>query len=75
MNKAVLLQLQQAKAKAAQELEMRNNMRHVYDNISYEDNETRHDPDSYSTKAPRDASSPSQTFGDKEEKEVKIDRF
>ncbi|XP_067461421.1 NPC1-like intracellular cholesterol transporter 1 [Thunnus thynnus] len=75
VNKAVLLQLQQAKAKAAQELEMRNNMRHVYDNISYEDNETRHDPDSYSTKAPRDTSSPSQTFGDKEEKEVKIDRF
>lgn len=61
MNKAVLLQLQQAKAK---ELEMRNNMRQVYDNMSYDDNEIKQDAESNSTKAP-------QT----QEKEEKIDRF
>uniref|UniRef100_A0A8D3EDK2 SSD domain-containing protein n=1 Tax=Scophthalmus maximus TaxID=52904 RepID=A0A8D3EDK2_SCOMX len=46
VNKAVLLQLQQAKAKASQELETRTNTRQVYNNLSYEDNEIKLDPDS-----------------------------
>ncbi|CAK6950297.1 NPC1-like intracellular cholesterol transporter 1 [Scomber scombrus] len=76
VNKAVLLQLQQAKAKAAQELEMRNNMRQMYDNLSYEDNETKEEPDSNSTKGHADDRRPSQTMESrKEEQEVKIDRF
>uniref|UniRef100_A0A7N8Y6M3 NPC1-like 1 n=1 Tax=Mastacembelus armatus TaxID=205130 RepID=A0A7N8Y6M3_9TELE len=41
VNKAVLLQLQQAKAKASQELDMGSNMRQVYDNMSYEDDEMK----------------------------------
>ncbi|XP_070760304.1 NPC1-like intracellular cholesterol transporter 1 [Enoplosus armatus] len=76
VNKAVLLQLQKAKAKASQELEMRNNMKQVYDNMSYEDYETKQDPDSNSTKPPTDASSPSQIREkQQEEKEERLDRF
>ncbi|XP_028312759.1 NPC1-like intracellular cholesterol transporter 1 [Gouania willdenowi] len=39
VNKAVLLQLQQAKAKLDQDQEMKNNSRRAYDNISYDNNE------------------------------------
>lgn len=69
VNKAVLLQLQQAKAKASQELETRTNTRQVYDNLSYEDNEIKLDPDS--EKAVTDASGPSTI----KEKVERIDRF
>ncbi|KAF3851071.1 hypothetical protein F7725_012843 [Dissostichus mawsoni] len=62
VNKAVLLQLQQDKAKAARELEMRNNMRRIYDNLSFEDSEIK-----------KDASSPSQI--EENQKEEKIDSF
>ncbi|XP_040897817.1 NPC1-like intracellular cholesterol transporter 1 [Toxotes jaculatrix] len=55
VNKAVLLQLQQDKAKATQDLEMRGNTRPAYDNLSYEDNETKPDPGSNSRKAVTDA--------------------
>ncbi|KAI9521783.1 hypothetical protein NQZ68_003938 [Dissostichus eleginoides] len=73
VNKAVLLQLQQDKAKAARELEMRNNMRRIYDNLSFEDSEIKQEPNSNPTK---DASSPSQIEeNQKEEKEEKIDSF
>lgn len=69
MNKAVLLQLQQVKAKAARELEMRNNMRHIYDNLSFEDSEIKQDPT-------KDSSSPSQIEeNQKQEKEERIDSF
>lgn len=73
VNKAVLLQLQQAKAKARKELEMKNdNRKHVYDNMSYEDSEIKQDPDTISTKARR----PSQMIEkQEEEKEVRIDHF
>lgn len=53
MNKAVLLQLQEAKAKASQELEVRSNMRQVYENLSYEDNEIKQDPDLNSANSSR----------------------
>ncbi|KAL7391549.1 hypothetical protein ABVT39_010937 [Epinephelus coioides] len=67
VNKAMLLQLQQDKIKANQELEMRNNIKQVYDNLSYEDNETIHNPDS---------SRPSQvTDNQPGAKEERIDRF
>ncbi len=76
MNKAVLLQLQQAKAKASRELETRNHMKQVYDNMSYEDNEVTQEPDKISTKPPKDASRPSQMVENQEdEKEVRVDRF
>ncbi|KAK5909942.1 hypothetical protein CesoFtcFv8_003826 [Champsocephalus esox] len=69
VNKAVLLQLQQVKAKAARELEMRNNMRHIYDNLSFEDSEIKQDPT-------KDSSSPSQIEeNQKQEKEERIDSF
>uniref|UniRef100_A0A3Q1JB28 SSD domain-containing protein n=1 Tax=Anabas testudineus TaxID=64144 RepID=A0A3Q1JB28_ANATE len=41
VNKAVLLQLQQAKSKASKELETRSNVGPTYDNMSYEDSETK----------------------------------
>ncbi|XP_040011337.1 NPC1-like intracellular cholesterol transporter 1 isoform X1 [Xiphias gladius] len=53
VNKAVLLQLQEAKAKASQELEVRSNMRQVYENLSYEDNEIKQDPDLNSANSSR----------------------
>ncbi|KAM8887322.1 NPC1-like intracellular cholesterol transporter 1 [Spinachia spinachia] len=67
VNKAVLLQLQQEKAKANQEQQLRNNMRQIYDNMSYENNEMKQDPDSNSTKAPTEACRRAQ--------EERIDRF
>lgn len=57
----MLLQLQQEKAKARQELELRNSMRQTYDNLSYENNETKQEPtDSNSIKAPTEAHRPAQ---------------
>ncbi|XP_061905585.1 NPC1-like intracellular cholesterol transporter 1 isoform X2 [Entelurus aequoreus] len=41
VNKAVLLQIQQEEWKARQELEMRNNMRQFYHNMSYQDDEAK----------------------------------
>lgn len=73
MNKAVLLQVQQAsQAKARKELEMRNDMKQVYDNVSYEDNEMKQDAD----RPPTDTSEPSQMKENQQkEKEVRIDSF
>uniref|UniRef100_A0A4W6FT71 NPC1 like intracellular cholesterol transporter 1 n=1 Tax=Lates calcarifer TaxID=8187 RepID=A0A4W6FT71_LATCA len=65
VNKAVLLQLQQAKAK---ELEMRNNMRQVYDNLSYDDNEMKRE-----TQAATNDSRPSKVI--ENQKEERIDHF
>ncbi|XP_072289389.1 NPC1-like intracellular cholesterol transporter 1 [Eucyclogobius newberryi] len=65
LNKAVLLQQQMAKAK---ELQMTNHMRNVYDNVTYEDLETK--PELNGT------SKPSQTTViHQEEKEERIDSF
>ncbi|XP_054628697.1 NPC1-like intracellular cholesterol transporter 1 [Dunckerocampus dactyliophorus] len=58
VNKAVLLQIQQGKAKARQELELRSNMRQFYDNMSYQDNETKEQVHSKTTKAPVDTNGP-----------------
>ncbi|KAF7667924.1 hypothetical protein LDENG_00042210 [Lucifuga dentata] len=71
VNKAVLLQLQQAKAEARQNLELSNHMKQVYDNLSYEDNEIQHNPESKT-----DSRRPSDIV-EKEnmEKEEKIHRF
>ncbi|XP_035022028.2 NPC1-like intracellular cholesterol transporter 1 [Hippoglossus stenolepis] len=68
VNKAVLLQLQQEKAKVSQELETGSHMRHVYDNLSYEDIEIKPEPDSNAVTA---ASGPSTII----EKEERSDRF
>ncbi|XP_037337741.2 NPC1-like intracellular cholesterol transporter 1 [Pungitius pungitius] len=68
VNKAVLLQLQQEKAKAKQELELRNSMRQMYDNMSYENNEMKQDWDS---KAPTEDPRPAQEA----EPQERIDRF
>nr|XP_019960969.1 PREDICTED: Niemann-Pick C1-like protein 1 [Paralichthys olivaceus] len=65
VNKAVLLQIQQDKAKASQEPEMASNMRQVYDNLSYEDT------DSNSKKTVTDASRPLDIIV----KEERIDCF
>ncbi|KAG7241485.1 hypothetical protein INR49_025686 [Caranx melampygus] len=70
VNKAVLLQLQQAKAKADQELRMR---KQAYDNLSYEDNEVKQQPDSNSTKTTTEASAPPQSM--ENQKEERIDHF
>lgn len=67
LNKAVLLQQQSAKAKGDNELQMTNNMRQVYNNISYEDNETKQVPDPTGTPSPITASH--------QDKEEKIERF
>ncbi|XP_068560056.1 NPC1-like intracellular cholesterol transporter 1 [Cebidichthys violaceus] len=79
VNKAVLLQLQQENAKAKQELELKNSMRQLYDNMSYEDNEIKQVPDSNSTKAPTDARRPSLNMEnqqeEREEREERIVRF
>ncbi|XP_047447529.1 NPC1-like intracellular cholesterol transporter 1 [Mugil cephalus] len=56
-NKAVLLQLQKAKAKSTQELETKSNISHAYDNISYEDNEVKWDCVSEDTNPPTYAES------------------
>ncbi|XP_069555808.1 NPC1-like intracellular cholesterol transporter 1 [Brachyistius frenatus] len=70
VNKAVLQKLQQAKEKARQELEMST---HVYDNLSYEDNEIKPDPHLDIKDSPTDISTPSQIT--KHHREVQIDRF
>lgn len=76
MNKALLLQLQQEKAKANRELELRHNMRQIYDNLGYESNELKLDSDSNSTKAPTDTCIPAQMMeNQQEEGEERIDRF
>ncbi|XP_060926816.1 NPC1-like intracellular cholesterol transporter 1 [Limanda limanda] len=68
VNKAVLLQLQQEKAKASQELETGSHMRSVYDNLSYEDIEIKPETDSNAVTA---VSEPSTII----EKEERIDRL
>ncbi|TNN86466.1 Niemann-Pick C1-like protein 1 [Liparis tanakae] len=76
VNKAVLLQLQQEKAKANRELELRHNMRQIYDNLGYESNELKLDSDSNSIKAPTDTCVPAQMMeNQQEEGEERIDRF
>ncbi|XP_056232429.1 NPC1-like intracellular cholesterol transporter 1 [Seriola aureovittata] len=70
VNKAVLLQLQQDKAKANQELEMR---KQAYDNLNYEDNEMKQDSDLNSSKYVTDASTPSEIM--ENQKEERIDPF
>lgn len=44
MNKAVLLKLQQDKAKAMSEVDRRSNVKQVYDNNGYENSEISNDP-------------------------------
>lgn len=44
MNKAVLLKLQQDKAKAMSEVDRRSKEKQVYDNNGYEDSEISNDP-------------------------------
>ncbi|XP_028269116.1 NPC1-like intracellular cholesterol transporter 1 [Parambassis ranga] len=73
VNKAVLLQLQQAKEKARQGLEMKNSMREFYDNLSYEDNEIKQDLGLNTTHGPTDTSRPSQVT--ENHKEERIDKF
>lgn len=75
VNKAVLLQLQQDKAK---ELELRNNIRQVYDNMSFDCYDIKQDTDTDSNSAeyPTDASRPSHIIEkQQEEKEERIDCF
>lgn len=50
--------MQQDKARAKKELEMRNQ---AYENMSYEDNEMKQGPESASTTAPKDDSGASKT--------------
>nr|XP_043883085.1 NPC1-like intracellular cholesterol transporter 1 isoform X1 [Solea senegalensis] len=69
VNKAVLLQIQQDKARASQELETRSNMRQVYDNISFDDSETKQEP--HSKQAVTDASTLSTVV----KKDETVDRF
>lgn len=73
MNKAVLLQLQQDKAKAKQVLEMGYNMKQAYDNMSYEGNEIKQDPDSMPPE--HESRRSKMTENQLEEKEERIDRF
>ncbi|CAN9513446.1 unnamed protein product [Ophioblennius macclurei] len=70
VNKAVLLQLQQARAKEKREQEMKRNF---YENIAYEDNELKQNPNSQTTNGPNELSSPP---GRRESiEEVKINSF
>uniref|UniRef100_A0A8C4DJV0 SSD domain-containing protein n=1 Tax=Dicentrarchus labrax TaxID=13489 RepID=A0A8C4DJV0_DICLA len=71
VNKGVLLKLQQDKAEARRELEMRHTIKQIYDNVSFEDNEVKQDP-----AAPTDDSRPSKIIETQQEKkEERIDRF
>lgn len=71
MNKAVLLQLQQAKAEASRNLELSENAKRVYDNVGYEDNETQHSPESITdTRRTSEAMEKERV-----EKEERIDRL
>ncbi|XP_070819944.1 NPC1-like intracellular cholesterol transporter 1 [Chaetodon trifascialis] len=75
VNKAVLLQLQQERAKARHVLELKNSMKQAYDNMSYKNNERKQEPDS-NTNSPKHDSRPSKTIEEQlEEKEEIIDRF
>ncbi|KAM9391503.1 NPC1-like intracellular cholesterol transporter 1 [Pholidichthys leucotaenia] len=71
VNKAVLQQVQLATVKANHELEMESHMRHVYDNISFEENETNHEQHSNTTKT----SSPRHSKVIENQKEEKLDSF
>uniref|UniRef100_UPI003AAAA746 NPC1-like intracellular cholesterol transporter 1 n=1 Tax=Centroberyx gerrardi TaxID=166262 RepID=UPI003AAAA746 len=76
VNKAVLLQLQQAEAKANQELELSSSAKRAYENLSYEDNEKTQDPDSISIKSTTESSRSSEIIAKEQmEKEEKIDRL
>lgn len=46
MNKAVLLQLQKEQDKARKALELNETNKQIHDNMGYEDNETKDEPDS-----------------------------
>lgn len=70
VNKAVLLQLQQDKEKANQELEMK---KQAYDNLSYEDNEVKQEPGAISTKIATEPCTPQVCT--ENQKEEKINRF
>lgn len=50
MNKAVLLQLQEEQEKARKALELNETNKQIHDNMGYEDNETKDEPDSKFTK-------------------------
>lgn len=69
VNKAVLLQLQQERAKARQELELANDMKQAYDNMCYENNEIKQEADS-NTKAPKNGSRPSKLIENQLEEQV-----
>ncbi|XP_019716684.1 Niemann-Pick C1-like protein 1 isoform X3 [Hippocampus comes] len=73
VNKAMLVQMQQAEAKTRQELELTNNMRQFYDNMSYEDDEAKEEPHANATKATVYAEGPPPSV--KHKQEVKIDHF
>lgn len=76
VNKAVLLQLQQEKEKARRALEMKNNLKQAYENISYEDTETKQEPDSSCTEPSKHVDGPSKMKeSEVEVKEERIDRF
>ncbi|KAM3610337.1 uncharacterized protein V6R79_002489 [Siganus canaliculatus] len=76
VNKAVLLQLQQEKEMAQRELELQNDMKKVYDNLSYDnDDEVMHDQ-SMSTKHAEHERARSETNGsDSWSDDVRIDSF
>ncbi|KAM4617005.1 NPC1-like intracellular cholesterol transporter 1 [Polymixia lowei] len=75
VNKAVLLQLQQAKAKASRDHELSNNTNGTYYNMSYEDNEKKQEPDSVCPKYPTDDSRPSNVIEKEQEQEERVDYF
>lgn len=71
LNKAVLLQQQKSKVK---ELQMTNHKKQVYDNITFEDNETK--PEQNGIGRPLEATANHKDYKeDKEEEEVRVDRF
>ncbi|KAF1389805.1 hypothetical protein PFLUV_G00077350 [Perca fluviatilis] len=75
VNKAVLLQQQQDKAKASKDLQLRNQIRHAYDNLSYEEDAMGQDS-SESKTPPTDASTRSHVTEKPDgETEETIDRF
>ncbi|XP_074525822.1 NPC1-like intracellular cholesterol transporter 1 [Halichoeres trimaculatus] len=77
VNKAVLLQQQEEKARAEWELEMKNSVKPVFENMSFEDNETKQEKDTVFTKDPIDTDKTSQIVENHhvEKDHVEIDRF
>ncbi|XP_056137304.1 NPC1-like intracellular cholesterol transporter 1 [Lampris incognitus] len=69
VNKAALLKVQQAEAKAKQEMELSSNISQIYDNLSYEDHEKTQELGPRASRLTSDASKSSSARAEVQEEE------